>query len=260
MPREPLSIIGLQTPLVWNDPEANRNQLGQQLAALSIPQSSLVVFPEMFTTGFVSAPPSDPLEEKKTLSWMQEWSHRLNTSIAGSIACLDTKGRGRNRFLLVNPSGETTRYDKRHLFSFAAENRQFTAGEHRVECNVGDARVLLQVCYDLRFPVFSRNHPRSPYDLAIYVANWPEVRVHAWRALLVARAIENQCWVVGINRIGKDGEGKQYSGDSLIVDPKGHIVADGSGGAPQALRAQVDLVTLDAFRGAFPVLKDGDAK
>lgn len=258
MPREPLSLIGVQTDLVWNDPDANRLKIGQHLLALDIPPSSLVILPEMFTTGFVSKPPTDPKEEAKSRAWMKQWAQQLNITLAGSIACLDSANQGRNRFLLVNAKGDTTHYDKRHLFSFAGEDRQFTAGKQRVESQVQDARVLLQVCYDLRFPVFSRNHESPPYDLAIYVANWPASRIQAWRALLVARAIENQCWVVGVNRIGTDGTGKEYSGDSLIVDPKGRLVSDGGGGAEHTLRAQVDLAALDAFRSTFPVLRDAD--
>ena len=152
-------------------------------------------------------------------------------------------------------------YDKRHLFSLAGEHHHFKAGEERIEVEFRGFRILLQVCYDLRFPVFTRNDRETPYDLALYVANWPETRSSAWRTLLQARAIENQCFVVGINRAGTDGNGHRYAGDSLIADFAGSLLADtGSDGLPKTLQAAISHEDLQAFRTKLPFLKDADSR
>ena len=262
MPSERLHIIGLQTDLFWRDPEANLRHFDGLLEGLTSAPCDVIVLPEMLTTGF-SWPPIDPQGgPHAVVAWMQRWANQLGAALIGSIACSDSAGQPRNRCWFVPPTGEgkPTFYDKRHLFALAGEHDHFKAGEDRVEVDFRGFRILLQVCYDLRFPVFARNDRNRPYDLVVYVANWPEKRAAAWRTLLQARAIENQCFAVGINRSGSDGQGHQYSGDSLIVDFAGTLLADaGSEGKPQILAATCAKDDLDAFRSRLPFLDDADA-
>jgi len=263
MERDSLHIVGLQADLHWRDPDANLGQFDGLLNALEGKPCDMVVLPEMFTTGF-SWPPIDPNGgPEAVLLWMQGWADRLDAAIMGSVACRDDQSNARNRCWFVPPSaeGQPSFYDKRHLFTLAGEHGHFKAGEERVEVEFRGFRILLQVCYDLRFPVFVRNNGKEPYDLAVYVANWPETRAAAWRTLLQARAIENQCFVVGVNRSGTDGNGHQYSGDSLIADGAGHLLADaGSDGQPKPLSATLSRDELMAFRQKLPFLEDADGR
>lgn len=260
MPAE-LRIIGLQSDLHWRDPDANLAHFDTLLTAIPAGTSDLVVLPEMFTTGF-SWPPMDPSAgPSAVLDWMQAWADRLDAALIGSVACHDQDGHARNRCWFVPPKGEgaPTHYDKRHLFTLAGEHDHFTAGKERVEVGFRGFRILLQVCYDLRFPVFVRNNRHPHYDLAVYVANWPQARAAAWRTLLQARAIENQCFVVGINRSGSDGNGHAYSGDSLICDYAGQPLADaGNVGLPNQLEARLSRDDMVAFRRKLPFLEDAD--
>ena len=260
MPTE-LNIVGLQSNLHWRDPEANLNHFDGILSSLEGETTDLVILPEMFTTGF-NWPPLHPQKgQGAVLEWMQTWSNELQAAIVGSTGWHDGEGHPRNRCWFVPPTqeGSPTFYDKRHLFTLAGEHLHFKAGEDRIELEFRGFRILLQICYDLRFPVFVRNHHDTPYDLAIYVANWPESRATAWRTLLQARAIENQCFVVGLNRSGQDGNGNRYSGDSLIVNGAGDLLADaGNLGQPVALRASLSMQGLIAFREKLPFLKDAD--
>lgn len=262
MPTE-LHIVGLQSDLHWRDPDANLNQFNAAFASIEAEDIDMVILPEMFTTGF-SWPPLHPQNgQDAVLVWMQTWANRLQAAIVGSTGCHDSEGHPKNRCWFVPPTAEGSPkfYDKRHLFTLAGEHRHFKAGENRVEVEFRGFRILLQVCYDLRFPVFVRNHNDTPYDLAIYVANWPEARAAAWRTLLQARAIENQCFVIGFNRSGQDGNGHRYSGDSLIVDSSGDLLADaGSTGQPYALQASLSMQDLLAFREKLPFLQDADRR
>ena len=257
-----LRIVGLQTDLHWRNPDANLAHFDALLATLSVGSCDVVILPEMFTTGF-SWPPLDPTNGPGSdVAWMQTWADRLGAAIAGSVACLDADNQPRNRFWFVPPTeeGTATPYDKRHLFTVAGEHDHFKAGDHRVEVEFRGFRILLQVCYDLRFPVFVRNDHPEPYDLAIYVANWPETRSSAWRTLLQARAIENQCFVVGINRSGTDGNGHRYAGDSLMADFAGALLSDAGGdGQPATLQATLRQEDMMAFRRKLPFLEDADA-
>jgi len=260
MPAE-LHIVGLQSDLHWRDPDANLTHFNALMDELGERPLDLVVLPEMFTTGF-SWPPVDPNGgSEAVLDWMQGWSDRLGAALIGSVACHDAGGRPRNRCWFVPPSteGKTVHYDKRHLFTLAGEQNHFEAGGNRVEVDFRGFRILLQVCYDLRFPVFVRNNRATPYDIAVYVANWPEARSAAWRTLLRARAIENQCFVVGINRAGTDGNGHHYAGDSLIADCAGELLADaGNTGRPCTLRARLSREDMMVFRRKLPFLDDAD--
>ena len=258
-----LRIVGLQADLHWRNPDANLAHFDALLATISAGSCDVVVLPEMFTTGF-SWPPLDPTDGPGSdVAWMQVWANRLGAAIAGSVACLDAEDHPRNRFWFIPPTGEGSPvfYDKRHLFTLAGEHDHFKAGDHRVEVEFRGFRILLQVCYDLRFPVFVRNDHPEPYDLAVYVANWPETRSAAWRTLLQARAIENQCFVVGINRSGTDGNGHRYAGDSLMADFAGALLADAGGdGQPATLQATLRREDMMAFRRKLPFLEDADAR
>ena len=193
---------------------------------------------------------------------MQSWADRLSCAVVGSVGCHDQEGSPRNRCWFVPPTaeGSPAYYDKRHLFSLAGEHHHFKAGEKRIEVKFRGWRILLQVCYDLRFPVFSRNDRETPYDLALYVANWPETRSSAWRTLLQARAIENQCFVVGINRSGTDGNGHRYAGDSLIADFAGACSRMPEARTPQHLASRDVSRRSAAFRTKLPFLQDADSR
>ena len=257
-----LRIVGLQTDLHWRDADANFAHFDALLANIPAGSCDVVILPEMFTTGF-SWPPLAPTDGPSEPDWMQGWADRLGAAIAGSIACFDGENQPRNRFWFIPPKAEgtPTSYDKRHLFTLAGEHDHFKAGEDRVEVEFRGFRILLQVCYDLRFPVFVRNDRTPAYDLALFVANWPETRSAAWRTLLQARAIENQCFVVGINRSGTDGNGHRYAGDSLIADFAGTLIADAGGdGQPVTLQANLNRDEMMAFRRKLPFLEDADAR
>lgn len=217
-----LTVTLVQTELAWEAPADNRRHLEELLAGHPEP-SDLVVLPEMFTTGFSmnalenAEPPGGETEQ-----WLQALARERDCAITGSVA-VQVGEQVFNRMLFATPDGVTP-YDKRHLFRMAGEHKRYAAGERRVVVNWKGWRILLQVCYDLRFPVFSRNC--EDYDLALYVANWPSARRQHWRALLLARAIENQACVIGVNRIGSDARGLDYSGDSLAIAADGLLLTD----------------------------------
>ena len=185
---------------------------------------------------------------------MKAKASQTGAAIAGSIA-VHEDGRYYNRFHFVTPDGNVTTYDKKHLFTFGGEHNRFTAGSERVIVAYKGFRILLEICYDLRFPVWSRN--KGDYDMIIYVASWPTPRVEAWKALLTARAIENQCYVAGVNRVGDD-PGNNYCGGSRVIDPYGKIIAECEDGREMEVTAEVDMEVLEAFRAKFPVLDDAD--
>lgn len=259
-----LRVLAIQADLVWQDPELNRSRAADALAAeLDGHPTDLVVLPEMFTTGFAMNPEAADLLDadglSETSNWMLALAQKHDVAIAGSVAVQTVGGQRFNRMWLATPEGVLHHYDKRHLFTLAGEDRSYEAGTDRVEIEWRGWRILLQVCYDLRFPGFVRNHGPHPYDLALYVANWPEPRRDAWRTLLQARAIENQCFVVGVNRSGTDDNGHHYAGDSLIVDHAGQVLADAGGdGKPKALHATLEKEDMLAFRNKLPFLNDAD--
>jgi predicted amidohydrolase len=209
----------------------------------------------MFSTGFCTNP--DGIAENlnnETLQWMKSKAAEKSAAIAGSVAVTDGK-RYFNRFYFVKPDGSVAFYDKKHLFTYGGEHHRFTAGEERVIVEWKGVRILLQICYDLRFPVWARN--RADYDMIIYVASWPTPRVAAWSALLVARAIENQCYVAGVNRVGTD-PACEYCGGTVVIDPYGKTIAECPMGEESEASALVDMDALEAFREKFPVLNDAD--
>ena len=243
----------LQHDIVWGDPEANRRQLEEQIDAH--PNADLYVLPEMWPTGFVTDP--EDVAEPATgpsFNWMAETAQRHNAAIAGSLAVRED-GRYYNRFYFVSPDGWWCHYDKRHLFGYGGEDKHYTPGDRRMVVEWRGVRFLLAVCYDLRFPVWTRNH--KAYDAILYVANWPTARIEAWNTLLRARAIENQCYVVGVNRVGSDPN-CTYCGCSAIIDAYGRTIAECDKDKVMSVEACLDMDALEAFRRKFPVLDDTD--
>ncbi|CNJ01597.1 amidohydrolase [Yersinia aldovae] len=248
-----LKLTLLQQPLVWLDAQANLRHFAMLLE--SIQQRDVIVLPEMFTTGFAMNAAENALPETEVIDWLRHWSARTDALIGGSVA-LNTPDGAVNRFLLVQPDGTIHHYDKRHLFRMAGEHHHYLAGKERKVVEWRGWRILPQVCYDLRFPVWSRN--QQDYDLALYVANWPAARAKHWQTLLAARAIENQAYVAGCNRVGDDDNGHYYQGDSVILDAQGEILAQTEPGQAARLDAELSLKALLSYRKAFPAWRDGD--
>lgn len=219
--------------------------------------ADLIVLPEMFNCGFsAEAVKCANIEGHKALDWMICKSRELNVTLCGSIAFAENN-RVYNRMYVVEPSGKIYSYDKRHLFSMGGveSSEIYTAGTKRVVVQIGEMRCLLQICYDLRFPVFARN--RNDYDAIIYVANWPASRIENWLTLLKARAIENQCYVIGANRVGTD-EGIYYSGKSIIYGPYGATIAEATADRQMSIEGEISMEPLEHFRAKFTVLRDAD--
>jgi predicted amidohydrolase len=249
-----LRVTLVQTEIAWQDPAANRRGLAAHFRGLA-GHTDLVVLPEMFSTGF-SMDAKSLAEDMAgpTVGWMREEAAALGVAITGSLIARDG-GRCYNRLVWAHPDGRVEHYDKRHLFRMAKEEQHYCAGDRRLVVEIKGWRVCPMVCYDLRFPVWSRN--REDYDLLLYVANWPARRAHAWSTLLRARAIENLCYVVGVNRVGKDGNGASYAGDSVAIDFLGQAMIDGGGG-DRVETAVLDLESLQAYRRDFPAQLDAD--
>ncbi len=246
-----MNITIVQTDIIWGDPAANRERIMQQIEGK---EGDLFILPEMFSTGFATQPEGMAEEDGSSVAWMRQMAANHHAAFAGSIATKEN-GRYYNRLYFVKPNGEVTTYDKRHLFTYGNEDRFFTAGNERIIVEYQGVRILLEVCYDLRFPVWSRN--RKDYDMIIYVANWPTSRMSVWNTLLRARAIENQCFVAGVNRVGTDPV-CDYSGGSMIIDAYGKVIADCGTEKPCCASVALDMERLQAFRKKFPVLEDGD--
>lgn len=256
-----LTISLVQSDLHWENKQENLHSFEQKI--LAIEKTELVVLPEMFSTGF-SMNPSGLAEtiEGETVNWMKEVAAKKKIILAGSVI-IEENGNYFNRLIWMLPNGQFGFYDKRHRFAYAGEDDHYTAGNKRVIASAKGWRINLQVCYDLRFPVWARQTPingneeGSPeYDLLLYVANWPERRIEHWKSLLKARAIENQCYVAAVNRVGEDGNGIIYNGDSMIVDPFGEVVCTGN--ADQVYTYTISREHLETTRKKFPFLKDAD--
>ena len=248
-----MKVTILQRNIEWANPALNVERANEAIDRNA--GSDLYVLPEMFSTGFCTQPEgiAEP-SNSDTLRWMQRKAAETNAAIAGSVA-IEEQGKYYNRFYFVKPDGSVTHYDKKHLFTYGGEHLRFTAGEERVIVEWRGVRILLEVCYDLRFPIWARN--RGDYDMILYVASWPTPRVAAWSALLVARAIENQCYVAGVNRVGTD-PACEHCGGSVIIDPYGKAMATCADNTECEATAEIDMQALEAFREKFPVLKDAD--
>jgi predicted amidohydrolase len=249
-----LDVTIVQADLRWHDAPGNRSDFDKAIDAIG-QSTDLIVLPEMFTTGFSMDAPalSEPMEGE-SVTWMRSKSVDTGAAVCGSLIISD-KGAYYNRFICVTPDGRLFFYDKRHLFRLADEHNHYAEGGSLVTFKLGDFRICPMVCYDLRFPVWSRN--RSHYDLLLYVANWPSRRHHAWETLLRARAIENLSYAVGVNRVGTDGNDLPYSGGSAIIDYLGHELAD-LGDSVGTVTATLDLDALQKFRDRFAFHKDAD--
>jgi len=249
-----LAVTLVQCELAWEKPGDNRRQIGAMIDSLGT-DTDLIVLPEMFTTGFsMNALANAEEPGGATERWLQDLAIHGDCAVTGSIAVHDDGGVY-NRMLFATPDS-VQHYDKRHLFRMAGEHRRYLPGADRVVVTWRGWRILLQVCYDLRFPVFSRN--RSDYDLILFVANWPAKRRLHWRQLLIARAIENQACVVGVNRIGADASGLEYSGDSLAIAGDGQLLMDRQK-ENGAARVVLDGAALLSYREGFPCQLDADS-
>lgn len=247
-----MKITLLQTDIAWGKPEENLLHVEQMLQ--NVGDCDLIVLPEMFTTGFDTNPETVADDQGLALKWMRRIVRERNCALAGSVATKAGESYF-NRMYFVSPDLLLASYDKRHLFTYGHEQQAFKPGSRRVVVPYRGIRILLQVCYDLRFPVFSRN--RGDYDLALYVANWPQGRQNVWETLLSARAIENQCYVAGVNRVGQDVNGK-YNGGSKLVDFFGETIVRAEDGKESFVTGDINMERLNAFRKEFPVLEDAD--
>ena len=271
-----LTITTIQASVQWEDKRANLKQLEERILAIPEP-TELVVLPEMFSTGFSMRPKA--LAERMdgpTVAWMQQIAARKKIILTGSLI-VEEDGNYYNRLIWMLPNGQYGYYDKRHRFAYAGENEEYTAGHKRLIASVKGWKVLPLVCYDLRFPVWSRQTPRPAqesddreaatgappgageleYDLLLYVANWPERRSHAWKTLLQARAIENQCFVAGVNRIGNDGNEIYHSGDTMIIGPLGETLYSAAAN-DEAFTLTLRKDDLARVRQHFPFWQDAD--
>ena len=244
-----LTIKALNLNIKWKDRNANYIQIEN---FLKNENANLFLLPEMFATGFCMDVDDVADENNESLIWLKNIAQYKNAAFCGSVSVKED-GQFYNRMFFVTPDGNTEYYDKRHLFSYSGEDKIYTKGESRKIINFKGFRILLQVCYDLRFPVFSRN--KNDFDLILYVANWPQTRISAWETLLKARAIENQCFVFGLNRIGTDGNNLIYPESSYCFDAEGKVISTVS---EQIVSAKVNLDTLQKFRKKFPFLNDAD--
>ncbi len=245
----------IQTDLGWEDKNANLAHISS-LLSLADSDTELVVLPEMFTTAFSMDPArlAETMEGPSVL-WMKEKALSGGYALCGSIIIREDD-KFFNRMLFITPQGEVTVYDKRHLHSMSGEHTVYSRGNQRIIHSYREFNFNLQVCYDLRFPVWSRN--RGDSDVIIYSANWPVVRSHVWKTLLVARAIENQCYVIGVNRVGTNPDGTSYSGDSVIISPKGETLASLEPDAEGVVSAEMSGEALDRYRSDMPVWRDAD--
>lgn len=250
-----LTVTLIQTELDWEDVAANLRRFDRLIDSLQV-ATDLIVLPEMFTTGFsMNAAALAENMNGRTVGWLRETARRTAAAVVGSIIIVDD-GRFYNRLCWASPDGELATYDKKHLFRYAGEDRVYTAGGASLLVELKGWRIRPFVCYDLRFPVWTRNTNRT-YDLALFVANWPQRRAEHWKVLLQARAIENQSYVIGVNRIGTDGNGLYHSGDSSVIDPIGTILFR-SAHAPCVFTLPLERDRLDDYRQSFPAWKDAD--
>ena len=267
-----LSITTIQSGLTWENKEANLEMFDKKIRSVS-GKKEIVILPEMFSTGFSMNPASlAETMDGSTVQWMRRISAEQKIILTGSVI-IEEDGAYYNRLIWMLPNGNYGYYDKRHLFAYAGEDKYYTPGNKRLIASVKGWKVNLQICYDLRFPVWARQSDSSfdqvplppdqrknkgvEYDLLVYVANWPEKRIQAWKTLLQARAIENQCYVAGINRVGNDGNNIYHSGDSMVIDPLGEILYNKSH-EEDIHTIQLDKAKLDDLRTKLPFLNDAD--
>lgn len=250
-----LKVTIIQTALHWESIDENLEMFGQKVSQIEY-ETDLIVLPEMFNTGFTMS--SEKLAEEiggKTMQWMRRAAKEKNCVVVGSLI-INENGNYYNRLIWMRSDGSYETYDKRHLFRMMDEHKYFSGGDKRIVVELNGWRICPLVCYDLRFPVWSRN--KGDYDCLIYIANWPEARRNAWSTLLLARAIENQVYVIGVNRIDKDGNDIAFSGDSVVIDSKGQVISKTQPYQEDIETVSLSYEELDDFRKKFPVGLDGD--
>ena len=250
-----LNIVAIQTYIFWENASKNKHFIDQKLRELDT-KVDIVLLPEMFTTGFTMN--SEKVAEDMhgpTIQWMQDWAKKSEILLGGSLV-IKSKGKVYNRFVMVGDKGVLAHYDKRHTFTLAGEDKFYAKGTNHGLFKHKGWKICLRICYDLRFPVWSRN--TKNYDLLIYVANWPDVRINAWDTLLQARAIENMCYVVGVNRVGTDYNELVYPGHSAIYDPLGEVLAGGISNNEENFRAELNFIELQELRKQLNFLGDRD--
>jgi len=250
-----LKVTLIQSELAWEDIDSNLAGFNSRMDAIE-EDTHLIVLPEMFSTGFTMNAAELAQDMKgSAVQWIKEKSADKNVDMVGSIIA-DDGGKFFNRLIWAKPDGEIFTYDKKHLFRMAGEEKVYSAGSQNITVNLNGWRIRPFICYDLRFPAWTRNIANQ-FDAAIFIANWPERRSAHWKALLQARAIENQCYVIGVNRVGKDGNGLSYSGDSSIIDPWGTIIFQKSN-QTCIYTGELSYETLQKSRETFPVWMDAD--
>jgi omega-amidase len=255
---ENLRIELVQTYLHWEDVSANLNHLTHKINSIAN-ETDIIVLPEMFTTGFTMKP--DILAEEhegRGLQWMQKIASGKKCAVVGSLSIKENNNYY-NRLYWVFPDESYKSYDKRHLFRMGNEHQHYSSGKEKFIIEYKGWKICPLVCYDLRFPVWSRNTKNNPYDVLIYVANWPAVRSYPWKQLLIARAIENQSYVIGVNRVGEDGNKIPHSGDSMVIGPKGEILTEDYANQDTVIEANIALNPLKEFRNQFPAMMDADS-
>jgi omega-amidase len=259
-----LVVAAIQSEIKWEQSDESRTYFAAHLQRLMGHVLDVVILPEMFTTGF-SMNAKDVAEkmgeDMPTLRFLKQWSLQLNAVITGSVS-VEQNGQYYNRLFWVRPDGTYSTYDKRHLFRMADEHQTYTGGQQLLVEEWRGWRICPLICYDLRFPVWSRNRRTTDgshlYDVLIYVANWPAVRKAPWMKLLLTRAIENQVYTVGVNRVGTDGNGMEYTGNSAFIDPRGEYLQAFEEGKEQVLIQSFSYAQLKDFRQKFPVIDDAD--
>jgi len=253
MTNDTLNVALVQTSLVWENPKANRTHIEDKVSSIT---ADLIVLPEMFSSGFtMNASEVAETMDGETIAWLKALSKTKNAAIVGSLVIKENENYY-NRLVFVEPNGTLTTYDKRHTFTLAGEHKVYTAGSEKTIIDYKGFKICPLVCYDLRFPVWARNSEN--YDVLIYVANWPKVRIAAWDALLKARAIENMSYCIGVNRVGLDGNNYEYSGHSAVYDVLGHRMDS----IPESTET-VEVITLEKshitkYRERLGFLKDRD--
>lgn len=249
-----IKIAYFQQDIVWEESDKNLKKIDNALESLD-DATSLFILPEMFHAGFTMNPEKvSEYMDGEIISWLKDNANKHNITIIGSVI-VHEQDNFRNRLLVISPNDKIEFYDKRHLFSIGGENEKYSVGQEKLITKIDGWRTLPLICYDLRFPVWSRC--RDDYDLLIYIANWPKSRREVWKTLLKARAIENQCFVIGVNRVGNDNQ-NSYAGDSMVINAKGEIISSAEENREMIVTVTLDLGELSDFRNKFPLWKDAD--
>jgi omega-amidase len=259
MKNKDLNIVLVQSIIFWEDIPKNLSHFSSLIETITNP-ADLIILPEMFSTGFTTnTEKCTETMEGSSMKFLRETSREKNCSVIGSILIREETAFY-NRLVFMFPDGTCQTYDKRHLFRLSEEYKVMTAGHEKNYISTGDWKILPLICYDLRFPVWSKNtflNGKYAYDVLVYPSNWPQSRMHVWKPLLIARAIENQAYVIGVNRIGTDGYGTQHAGNSMVVDPKGIIIAE-AGTDEEILPVTLSMDNLASFRESFKICLDWD--